>query len=155
MGTEHHPHSTSHSALNHETTDVNLTGITRLAIASLLIIGVILGFVYVFEKGLSHFLTDTSQPPPMADWKADTNRTPKAPLVITDEPGLLRQVRAEERKVLEHYAWVDKGQGIVQIPIDRALELVARNPALIAPQGAPPAAAPAPAATPAPPAAGK
>jgi hypothetical protein len=137
MGTEHHPHSTSHSALNHETSDVNLTGITRLAIASFLVIVMILGFVWVFEKGLARFLTDTTQPPPMADWKANDNRTPKAPLVITDEPGLLRQLRTEESHILDNYAWVDKGQGVVRIPIDRALELVAKNPALLAPQGAP------------------
>jgi hypothetical protein len=156
MGTEHHPHSSSHSALNHETTDVNLTGITRLAIVSLLVIGLILGFVWIFQKGLVRFLGDTTAPPPMADWKAHDNRTPKAPLIITDEPGLLRQLRTEEQKVLEGYAWVDKSQGVVQIPIDRALEAVAKNPALLAPQGAAPAAPTAPAAAaPAPAAAGK
>jgi hypothetical protein len=152
MGTDHHTHSSSHSdsALNHETTDVNLTGITRIAIVSLIVIFGVLGFVFVFEKGLARMVGDTSQPPMMADWKPTENRVPKAPLVITDEPGLLRQLHTEEKKTLESYAWVDKGQGVVQIPIERALELVARNPALLAPQGtapapAPPAAAPAPA----------
>jgi hypothetical protein len=154
MGTEHHPHSTTPSALNHETTDVNLTGITRLAIASLVLIWIILAFVWGFERLLARFLTDPARPPAMADWSPDKPRAPKGPVVIPDEPGLLRQLHAEEKKTLEKYAWIDKGQGIVQIPIDRALELVAKNPALIAPQGAPPppTPAPAPAATPAPPA---
>src|SRR5262249_59670819 len=84
----------------------------------------------------------------MADWKANTDRTPKTPLLVTDEPGTLRQLRTEEQQILTHYAWVDKSQGIVQIPIDRALELVAKNSALLAPQGTPSPAAPgAPAAT--------
>jgi hypothetical protein len=150
MGTEHHPQSSQHSPLNHETTDVNLTGITRLAIGSLVLIWLILIGVWGFERLMARFLTDTTRLPTMADWSADKPRPAKGPPVITDEPGLLRQLHTEEKQTLEGYKWVDKGQGIVQIPIDRALELVAKNPALIAPQGAAPPATPAP-----PPAAGK
>jgi hypothetical protein len=155
MGTEHlHTTPPSHSELNHETTDVNLTGITRIAIVSLLVIVAILVFVYFFEKGMARFLTEDRPLPAMADKKPGVDRIPKAPLVVPDEPGTLRQLRSEEEQILNHYAWVDKSQGIVRIPIARALEFVAQNPALIAPQGAPPPAtspgAPA-AATPAPP----
>jgi len=133
MGTN--PHSSgAHPELNHETTDVNLTGITRLAIASLLVIVGILVFVYFFQKGLGKVLPDTTTQPAMADWKPTESRTPKAPLVITDEPGLLRKLRSEEEKTLHHYAWVDKGTGVVQVPIDKALEMVASNPKLLAPQ---------------------
>jgi hypothetical protein len=158
MDTEH-AHS-AHPELNHETTDVNLTGITRIAIVSLLVIVAILVFVYFFEKGLAYFLPDTTRTPAMANWKPTDTRTPKVPLVITDEPGLLRQLHAREDETLHHYAWIDKGKGLVRVPIDRALEMVASNPKLLAPQGAasaaPPAAPPAPAPTPAPaPAAGK
>jgi hypothetical protein len=133
MGTN--PQSSgAHPELNHETTDVNLTGITRLAIASLLVIVGILVFVYFFQKGLGKILPDTTTQPAMADWKPTDSRTPKAPLVITDEPGLLRKIRSEEEKTLHHYAWVDKGTGVVQVPIDKALEMVASNPKLLAPQ---------------------
>jgi len=133
MGTN--PHSSgAHPELNHETTDVNLTGITRLAIASLLVIVGILVFVYFFQKGMGKVLPDTTTQPAMADWKPTDSRTPKAPLVITDEPGLLRKIRSEEEKTLHHYAWVDKGNGVVQVPIDKALEMVASNPKLLAPQ---------------------
>jgi hypothetical protein len=133
MGTN--PHSPgAHPELNHETTDVNLTGITRLAIASLLVIVGILVFVYFFQKALGKVLPDTTTQPTMADWKPTDSRTPKAPLVITDEPGLLRKIRSEEEKTLHHYAWVDKGTGVVQVPIDKALEMVASNPKLLAPQ---------------------
>jgi hypothetical protein len=133
MGTN--PQSSgAHPELNHETTDVNLTGITRIAIGSLLVIVAILLFVYFFQKGLAKVLPDTTTQPAMADWKPTDSRTPKAPLVITDEPGLLRKIRSEEEKTLHHYAWVDKGAGVVQVPIDKALEMVASNPKLLAPQ---------------------
>lgn len=135
MGTNTHS-SGAHPELNHETTDVNLTGITRIAIASLVIIGIILVFVYLFEKGMARVLPDTTTAPTMADWKPTDSRTPKAPLVITDEPGLLRKLRTEEEKTLHRYAWIDKGQGVVQVPIDKALEMVAANPKLLAPQEA-------------------
>jgi hypothetical protein len=128
--------SGAHPELNHETTDVNLTGITRLAIASLLIILVILGGVFLFEKGMARVLPDTTTVPTMADWKPTDNRVPKAPLVVTDEPGLLRKLRSDEDKVLHRYAWIDKSQGVAQVPIDKALEMVASNPKLLAPQEA-------------------
>ena len=149
MGTNQHSPG-AHPELNHETTDVNLTGITRLAIGSLVIIVLILGFVYLFEKGMARVLPDTTTQPTMADWKPTDSRLPKAPLVITDEPGLLRKLRSDEEKALHHYAWVDKGQGVVQVPIDKALEMVAANPKLLAPQGAAAATPPPPPAAPAP-----
>jgi hypothetical protein len=128
--------SGAHPELNHETTDVNLTGITRLAIASLVVIVLILVAVYLFERGMARVLPDTTTQPIMADWKPVDSRLPKAPLVITDEPGLLRKLRSDEEKVLHKYAWIDKGQGVVQVPIDKALEMVASNPKLLAPQEA-------------------
>jgi len=150
MGTDHLHSAPTPSPLNHETTDVNLNGITRIAIISMLVIFATLGFVWFFMKGLAHFLPDTTTTPAMADWKAGADRTPKAPLLITDEPGLLRQLRTSEQETLTHYAWIDKGKGEVRVPIDRALEIVASNPKLLAPQGAAPATPPAPAAAPAP-----
>jgi hypothetical protein len=148
MGTDHLHSTPTPSPLNHETTDVNLTGITRIAIVSMLVILGTLAFVWFFMKGLAHFLPDTTTAPAMADWKADADRTPKAPLVITDEPGLLRQLRTSEQQALAHYSWIDKGKGEVRVPIDRALEIVAANPKLLAPQGA--AQPPTPPAPPAP-----
>ena len=39
----------------------------------------------------------------------------------TDE---LAQVRAEQEELLDGYRWVDEAQGVVRIPIRRAMELV-------------------------------
>jgi hypothetical protein len=145
MGTEHTHSSGSHPELNHETTDVNLTGITRIAIASLVIIVIVFGIVYLFEKVMARVMPDTTTTPTMANWKPADSRLPKVPLVVTDEPGLLRKLRAEEDQALHRYAWIDKSQGVVRVPIDKALEMVASNPKLLAPEGGAPAApAPAP-----------
>jgi hypothetical protein len=39
----------------------------------------------------------------------------------------LNQLHAQENEVLSSYKWVDKEKGRVQIPIDRAMELIAKE----------------------------
>ena len=36
-------------------------------------------------------------------------------------------LRTEERKLLDEYAWVDKNAGVVRIPIERAIEVLAER----------------------------
>jgi hypothetical protein len=66
-------------------------------------------------------------------------------------------LQAENAKKLENYAWVDKAKGAVQIPIERAMELVipelnSKQPVPAGPIATPapsPVASPSPAVTPA------
>jgi hypothetical protein len=37
----------------------------------------------------------------------------------------MREMLATERRLLDHYAWVDQSAGVVRIPIERAMEWVA------------------------------
>jgi hypothetical protein len=39
----------------------------------------------------------------------------------------LRALRAAENAILEHYGWVDRDKGVVHIPIDRAMDLLAER----------------------------
>jgi hypothetical protein len=39
----------------------------------------------------------------------------------------LEEMRAAEDKVLHNYAWLDQANGIVRIPIDHAIDLVAQR----------------------------
>ena len=39
----------------------------------------------------------------------------------------LRTVRAAEEETLKSYGWVDKSNGVVRVPIERAMELLARR----------------------------
>ncbi len=52
---------------------------------------------------------------------------PPLPRLQTDPLRDLRAVRAVEDSHLEHYAWIDRGHGVAQIPIDRAMVLWAKN----------------------------
>ena len=149
----HHGHGAGHGhgghgghgqVLNHETTDVSLTGITRIAILAFACIFAVLGIVYLFWGAFARYSADTRPMEPMAGRKAGEDRLPVGPLVMTDEPGALRQLRTKERDVLHHYAWVDKNSGVVRIPIDRAIELLATQPQRLSLDGSAPAAPAAP-----------
>ena len=43
--------------------------------------------------------------------------------VVEARPAELQQVREEGRAMLQGYRWVDRGNGVVAIPIERAMEL--------------------------------
>lgn len=46
------------------------------------------------------------------------------PRLQTDPHGDLDRSQAEQRKALSTYTWIDPGRGIVQIPIERAMQLI-------------------------------
>lgn len=39
----------------------------------------------------------------------------------------LKALRTDENRVLDHYAWVDKNAGVVRIPIERAIDVLAEK----------------------------
>lgn len=47
------------------------------------------------------------------------------PRLQSDPAADLRGFQAEQRRQLTGYAWVDQGQGLVRIPIERAMDLIA------------------------------
>jgi hypothetical protein len=47
--------------------------------------------------------------------------------VVSQQPEELRQVQAEQLDQLNSYRWIDEQNGVVAIPIDRAMELVVRE----------------------------
>lgn len=52
---------------------------------------------------------------------------PPAPRLQVDAPADLAAMRAQEDQVLGSYGWVDRSEGKVRIPIDRAMDLIARR----------------------------
>ena len=49
--------------------------------------------------------------------------------VVSETPRELQELRATQRERLLGGAWVDKGAGVVSIPIERAMELVVKEAA--------------------------
>ena len=52
---------------------------------------------------------------------------PPEPRLQVDEPGDWQKELALQRSRIEGYAWVDQAAGVVRIPVERAMELVAQR----------------------------
>jgi hypothetical protein len=79
---------------------------------------------------------------PPADTRAvtheDTQEFPQ-PRLEENERTQLYQVIGDQDRKLATYNWVDKDKGVVQIPIDRAMDLIVERGLPVLPQGAQPA----------------
>jgi hypothetical protein len=68
------------------------------------------------------------QTPAATVLKADPNAAPVAfPRLVTSEPGVLAEFRAQEDAFLTSYGWVEKDKGIARMPIDEAMKIVAER----------------------------
>ena len=109
------------SGPGYETTDVHVWAAGKFALALIAIILVSLGLLI----GLFKYFQSRET--------ANQARTIE-PARVFPEPRLeanpvldLKALRAEEDKLLSGYAWVDPQKGLVRIPIDQAIDLIARR----------------------------
>jgi hypothetical protein len=116
----------------HEHTDADSHAITRFGIG--------LAFIVVVSQLLlwwvfDHFSERETKLSPhvSAIIKAQAPTLPpeprlqgNAPLDVLPRVDLL-QMRRDEEDVLNHYAWINPDRGVVRLPIQRAMELVAQN----------------------------
>ena len=68
---------------------------------------------------LAHTWLQTTQPPHGA--------IPPQPRLQADPAADLAAQRAREQAQLDGYAWVDRDAGIARIPVDRAMDILARS----------------------------
>lgn len=105
--------------LGHETTDINVWAVGRFAIAlvtvTIISCGLLFGLMKYFESQY-HPEVATMVDPPRIFPEPRLQRTPAVDL---------REFRDQENKVLDSYGWVDQPKGIVRIPIDRAIDVLA------------------------------
>lgn len=73
---------------------------------------------------------------------APARQVPPAPRLQTLPQRDMDSMRAHEDRVLSTYGWVDQGAGIVRLPIDRAIDMLAQRglPARSSQEGAVPTA---------------
>jgi hypothetical protein len=128
----------------HEHTDVDIGMIVKFAVWLL-----VSGIVVHFGAGLMFgVFVDRFEPRSEAQYPLAATeglRLPAAPRLQAQPANEIHEFRLRERAVLEGYGWVDRGQGVVHIPIEEAMRLTverglpARTPA---PDGAADAAGP-------------
>ena len=110
-----HPH------IGHETTDVNIWAIGKFGIA--LAVLCILTLVLLF--GLFRYFQSRENTPVVRT--VDPVRTFPQPQLQKSPKLDLKEVRDAEDQMLSSYGWVDQPKGVVRIPIDRAIELLAQR----------------------------
>src|SRR5665811_1737654 len=105
----------------HETTDINVWAVGKFAIGLVIVcvvsIGLLFGLLKFFQSREETSVANTVEPVKLFP-EPQLQKTP-----ILD----LKAIRAEEDKLLNGYAWVDAPKGVVCIPLDRAIEVLAKR----------------------------
>ena len=116
--TNRHPHD---PRIRHETSDVNVWAVGKFGIG--LVIVTILSFALLL--GLFRYFQAREEAS-----KGTTVEVLKVfpePRLETNEPRDLKDVRDDEEKLLKGYSWVDQQKGIVRIPVDVAIDVLAKR----------------------------
>ena len=123
----------------HEVSDVNVWAVGRFGIAlGLLCIVVVALLLGLFRYFLSR--EEARNPaPPTRGVNLDARTHPPEPRLEETPTVDLARMRAAEDAYLNSYGWIDQRNGIVRIPIDRAIDLLAQRglPARQAPPPSP------------------
>jgi hypothetical protein len=112
---------TDHERHDHERHDVNIRWMAYCGIALVvLLVGSAALMLWLFD------IFDTE--PQRVDTPtltAESQPLAPGPRLQASPVQDMREMLATERRLLDHYAWVDPSAGVVRIPIERAMEWVA------------------------------
>ena len=108
------------SGVGHEESDANAVAVGKFGIG--LLFTIILCLVLLF--GLFHYFQSQE-----TGVVKNVDPTKAFPLPRLQEKPIadLKEIRDAEDALLASYAWVDQQKGVVRIPIDRAIDLLAKR----------------------------
>jgi hypothetical protein len=109
----------------HESADVDVRRIALVA-AGLVAIAVVVHVALWFQMRGLWSARERALPPPVPVASARPEAPPEPRLQTSPEEDL-RALRREEDEQLGSYGWVDRQAGIIRVPIDLAMELVAKE----------------------------
>jgi hypothetical protein len=112
--------------VHHEPGDVNALALTKFGVSmALLILVFMVGLWGMFEylKNREAELGLPSSPAAMVN----AQKQPPEPRLQRHPAQDMRELRADEDKLMKQYAWIDPDKGIVRIPVERAMELIAQR----------------------------
>ena len=120
------PHHETHAAGGHETTDIVVRPLVKAAAVLLVLtFGALLIVWYMFRLLAVPPNLEGPPPSPLAGSRVPPP-SPRLQTMATQKLDLLK-TRAGEEEVLSSYGWVDRKTGVVRIPVDRAIELLAQR----------------------------
>ncbi|HUB32112.1 MAG TPA: hypothetical protein VMA31_03750 [Bryobacteraceae bacterium] len=132
-GNHHHPDEERHDirlpdmsrpGLSHEKSDVDVSALLRFGIglAALAVVSFVL--IWVFYRVLegAH-----GGPVPPTGLNITATALPPEPRLQETPISDLKQMLDAQDKLLHTYGWVDRQHGIVRVPIDRAIDMLAQR----------------------------
>lgn len=129
MAETHHPGGAS--GPGHELSDLRPRTIAIfLLVLAAMIVGVLLVSTWIHDYATSRLAREEPAPSPAAK-----QAVPPEPRLQVAAPRDLQEFLTQEDAILGSYGWVKRETGVVRIPIDRAIELLAER-------GLPPAGGP-------------
>jgi hypothetical protein len=116
----------THDIPGHEESDAEIGPLLRFAIfltaLTLVAAGLTVGFYNYLDA------RERAEKAPRYPMTAGVARPlPPAPRLQAYPFDDVKELRREEAKLLEHYAWIDKNAGTVRIPVSRAIELLSEK----------------------------
>jgi hypothetical protein len=109
------------SGVHHDRHDASVRGVRLFGLgfaATLVVLGALVFLLYGYLRRIEP--ASGPAPYPLA---VDRPTEPPEPRLQTNPRADLQALRAEEHALLETYGWIDQPDGIVHIPIDRAMAL--------------------------------
>jgi hypothetical protein len=108
----------------HELSDLSPKNIAIFGVSLVVMILIVLWVCYQLFQHFSTVSLKTEVPPSPLSYTREP--TPEPHLLVV--PGQeLKAVQAAEDSLLNSYAWVDREKGIVRIPIQRAIDILAQG----------------------------
>jgi len=112
---------TDHERHDHERHDINIRWMAYCGAALVVLLvgsaGLMWGLFDGFDSERQRVDTPTLT--------AESQPLPPGPRLQASPVQDMQEMLAAERRLLDHYAWVDPSAGVVRIPIERAMEWVA------------------------------
>jgi hypothetical protein len=125
-----HDHAHEHEVnpgVSHERRDVNVFQISAFGIGLLLsCIVVVFAMWALFDFLFSREDAKNSSNPAALMMKQE-NTVPPEPRLQAEPKVELKDLRADENAILDSYGWINPDKGIVRIPIDEAINIMAQK----------------------------
>lgn len=132
------PVETRHEGVRFEKTDVEPRAIVRFGIV-LAVVTSVVAVLLVYLLRYFAALEARNDPPPAPLAHDEAGRLPPEPRLQTQPFVDIDKLREAENEVLRGYGWVDEKAGIVRIPIDEAMRIVAQRGLQVGSGTSPPA----------------
>jgi len=113
-------------AVRYEKSDADIGKVAAVSAVVIAIVAGFFGLMWVLEGELLR--ADEAAQTPQNPLAASLGRTePPLPRLQPAPHADLLAFRAKEDAVLQTYGWADKSRGVVRVPIERAMEIVAQR----------------------------